>query len=158
MLRALTIRQPWSHAILHLGKDVENRSWRTHYRGLLLIHAAARSERNPGEMLAEYLNRPPSEQSLRDLPLACIVGVVYLSDCVRDSRSKWAHEGAWHWLLRNARAIEPVDCVGRLGLWTPSPSVMKNLPKWVREAGETPLERSRNRECRSTPPAQEHTR
>ncbi len=25
---ALTIRQPWAHAILHDGKHVENRSWR----------------------------------------------------------------------------------------------------------------------------------
>jgi len=25
---ALTIRQPWAHAILHAGKHVENRSWR----------------------------------------------------------------------------------------------------------------------------------
>jgi hypothetical protein len=45
MVKVLTIRQPWAHAILHLGKDVENRSWRTRYRGLLLIHAAARPER-----------------------------------------------------------------------------------------------------------------
>jgi len=133
MIKALTIRQPWAYAILHLGKDVENRSWRTHHRGPLLIHAAARPERNPGEMLAEYMNRPPSEQSLRDLPVGCIVGVVYLSDCIRDSKSKWANKGAWHWLLRSARAIEPVNCMGRLGLWTPSASVVNKLPKWLRE-------------------------
>ena len=84
-MKALTIKQPWAYAILRLGKDVENRSWRTHYRGPLLIHAAARPERNPRDILAEYLKRPPSEQSLRDLPVGCIVGVVYLSDCIRDS-------------------------------------------------------------------------
>jgi hypothetical protein len=32
--KALTIRQPWAHSIIHLGKDVENRSWRTDYKGI----------------------------------------------------------------------------------------------------------------------------
>jgi hypothetical protein len=26
--RALTVVQPWAHAIVHLGKDIENRSWK----------------------------------------------------------------------------------------------------------------------------------
>ncbi|MBL8866467.1 MAG: ASCH domain-containing protein, partial [Planctomycetia bacterium] len=37
---ALSIHQPWAHAILHFGKSVENRTWSTSYRGPLLIHAA----------------------------------------------------------------------------------------------------------------------
>jgi hypothetical protein len=59
-----------------------------------------------------------------------------MRDCIRDSKSKWASEGAWHWLLKNARAIEPVDCMGRLGLWTPSATIVKKLPKQVGEAGK----------------------
>jgi hypothetical protein len=39
-LPALSIRQPWVHAILHLGKDVENRKWPTRHRGPLVILAA----------------------------------------------------------------------------------------------------------------------
>ena len=38
-MRAITIRQPWAELILRGEKDVENRSWRTNHRGLLLIHA-----------------------------------------------------------------------------------------------------------------------
>ena len=37
--RAISIRQPWAYAILHLGKDVENRPMRTHCRGRILIQA-----------------------------------------------------------------------------------------------------------------------
>jgi len=133
LIKALTIKQLWAYVILRLGKDVENRSWQTHYRGPLLIHAAAPPERNPREILAEYMKRPPSEQSLGDLPVGCIVGVVH---CIRDSTSRWASEGPWHWLLRSARAIEPVDCMGRLGLWTPSATIVKKLPKQVGEAGK----------------------
>jgi hypothetical protein len=38
-MRALTVKQPWAWAILHAGKDIENRGWRTHYKGPLVIHS-----------------------------------------------------------------------------------------------------------------------
>ena len=131
-MKALTIRQPWAYAILHLGKDIENRSWRTHYRGPLLIHAGTHRSSSPSEMLAEHMRRPPSDESLRDLPRGYIVGVVYLEDCVRNSKSKWADRGQWHWVLRKPRAIRQVKCKGRLGTWTPTASVMRKLPKSLR--------------------------
>ncbi len=40
-LPVLSIRQPYAWAVVHGIKDIENRSWRTHYRGPLLIHASA---------------------------------------------------------------------------------------------------------------------
>ncbi len=129
-IKVLAIRQPWAYAILHLGKDVENRSWRTHYRGPLLIHAAYRRARNPREMLSEYMTRPPSEKSLRDLPIGRIVGVVDLVDCIKNSKGKWAERGAWHWVLKNPRPfLTPAECTGRLGLWTPPARVIRKLPK-----------------------------
>jgi len=85
-MKALTIRQPWAHAIMHLGKDVENRVWRTHYRGPLLIHAAAHHERHPREMLSEYMSRPPSTENLSDLPVGRIIGVAEVVDCVKNSK------------------------------------------------------------------------
>ena len=36
---ALSIQQPWCWAILHLGKDVENRGWWSGFRGRILLHA-----------------------------------------------------------------------------------------------------------------------
>lgn len=40
-MRAITVRQPWAWAIIHGGKDVENRSRNIagSYRGLVAIHA-----------------------------------------------------------------------------------------------------------------------
>lgn len=40
-MRILTVRQPWAHAIVHLGKDVENRTRNIagDYRGPVAIHA-----------------------------------------------------------------------------------------------------------------------
>ena len=38
--KAISIRQPWAWAIVHAGKDIENRDWSTRYRGPVCIHAA----------------------------------------------------------------------------------------------------------------------
>jgi hypothetical protein len=43
-LRGLTVQQPWADSIIYLGKDIENRTRRTTYRGLLLIHAGLRMD------------------------------------------------------------------------------------------------------------------
>ncbi len=40
-MKALSLRQPWAHAVIHLGKRIENRDWRgCSYRGEILIHAS----------------------------------------------------------------------------------------------------------------------
>ena len=33
-LKALTITPCWAHAVMHLGKKIENRKWAPSYRGL----------------------------------------------------------------------------------------------------------------------------
>ncbi len=38
-MRALTILQPWAEMIARGVKRVENRTWRTKYRGEIAIHA-----------------------------------------------------------------------------------------------------------------------
>lgn len=40
-MKAISIRQPWAWLIVNGFKDIENRSWRTKYRGPVLIHASA---------------------------------------------------------------------------------------------------------------------
>lgn len=39
-MKALSLRQPWAAAVMHLGKRIENRRWNTSFRGEFLIHAA----------------------------------------------------------------------------------------------------------------------
>lgn len=43
-MKALTIRQPWASLIAHGVKTIETRSWRTHYRGPIAIHAGATAD------------------------------------------------------------------------------------------------------------------
>jgi hypothetical protein len=63
-LKAISVRQPWAHAIIHLGKDVENRPWRRNYSGPLLIHASSYREPNPYDLLSESMTNPPPKSKL----------------------------------------------------------------------------------------------
>jgi hypothetical protein len=37
-MKTLSVVWPWPWLIMYGGKDIENRSWRTDYRGRILIH------------------------------------------------------------------------------------------------------------------------
>lgn len=123
----LSIRQPWPWAIFVLGKDVENRSWSTRYRGPILIHAGKhfypkeiREDVVDCAMMARKAGaRIPDQVTLHELKeqTGGIVGMATIMDCVRDSASPWAIPGEWHWLLANARPLPFWACKGRLGVF-----------------------------------------
>ncbi len=120
--RVLTVRQPWAWAIVQGAKDVENRSWRTSYRGALLIHAGQTVVRHAYAVVERLTEQSPPAPA--DITRGAIIGVVELVDCVTDADSPWADEGQWHWLLRDARPIQPAfPCPGRLNLWPPPPDL-----------------------------------
>lgn len=123
--RALTIRQPWASLVIHAGKDVENRGWRTRHRGELLIHAGLYRP-NGEEVDGLRIAYPELPQKL---PLGAIIGTVDLAGCVRDSDSEWAQEDAWHWLLSNPRPLDkPLYMPGKLGLWCPQTTDEERKP------------------------------
>ena len=55
--RLLTLRQPWAWLVVFGGKDVENRSWTTEYRGPILIHAGKEMTRREYKQTHEYALR-----------------------------------------------------------------------------------------------------
>lgn len=88
-MRCLSLWQPWASALACGSKMMETRSWRTSYRGPLLIHAAKR--RRVKEL--EYLRGWPSwvgalgpvlevGRPFTDLPYGAIVGVGELVGCI----------------------------------------------------------------------------
>lgn len=104
-MKAVSIHQPWAWAILHAGKDIENRSWPTSCRGPLLIHASKSKvsyDRESAGWRATYgCELPPWEE----LATGAILGVVDLVDCVpleQAGGSIWA-QGEWCWMLANSR-------------------------------------------------------
>lgn len=122
---ALSIRQPWAWCILHCGKDIENRSWPTRFRGTIALHAAQ------GLTVAEYEDclaavHAISEQHpfpcgttmppIRDLQRGGIVGTVDIVDCVSQSDSPWFF-GRYGFCLTNARPVEFIPLSGALGVF-----------------------------------------
>ncbi len=107
-MKAVSVHQPFAFAILHLGKSVENRSWRTHHRGPLLIHASKTRtsyDRVAPDFAARYGAGLPDWDSL---PTRAVVGVADVVDCIRsDQRAddKWAEKDCWCWVLANPRAF-----------------------------------------------------
>jgi len=58
-MKALSIRQPWAWLIIHGGKDIENRTWLTKYRGRILVHASqgmSRPEYEAAKIVADTNN------------------------------------------------------------------------------------------------------
>lgn len=110
-MKALSIRQPWAHAIIHMGKDIENRKWATEHRGPLLIHASKTPDQwRLGEWSAA--KRVDPEQ----LQYGGIIGIVDLVDCVTASSSSWFY-GPYGFVLANPRPLRFHECRGQLGLF-----------------------------------------
>lgn len=124
-MKTLTIRQPYAWLIVNGYKTVENRIWRTSYRGPLAIHAGLKIERDALEdVLAqcEELGEPATPAELHDMnTTGAIVGTVELVDCTltpTDSRDlEWHNPPAWAWILQHPKPIKPVPAKGKLGLW-----------------------------------------
>jgi hypothetical protein len=121
-VRVLTVRQPHAYLLIHgspnVGiKDVENRSRPTRYRGTLLIQASAKVDQTAYE---EYIADGVRLPAAGSLVTGAIIGSVQVIGCVRDSRSRWAIPGYWHWLTAAPRAADPVIPIkGQLSMYPP---------------------------------------
>lgn len=141
-MRILTVRQPWAWAIIHGGKDVENRvrNIAGDYRGPVAIHAGLQYDENwNSDALANVMNKHPGvwdePQPWRaqiGASTGAIIGVVDLvgvhysgingcgtgdGDGPIPMCSAWCEPIAHHLVLANPRPLaEPIPYRGALGL------------------------------------------
>jgi hypothetical protein len=111
-MKALSIRQPWAHLIANGIKTIENRTWRTDYRGPLLIHAGARWYDEP----VEDIERRYRITIPRELPLGGIVGIADLVGILEESNDPY-FVGPFGWVLKNALPLAFRAMPGQLGLF-----------------------------------------
>lgn len=126
-MKALSIIQPWASLIAVGIKDIENRTWRTNYRGEFLIHASAK--RLPAGWTAltseqyaaatRLVNPYGKENDVNQLPVSAIIGKARLVDCVLNHPSVWAEKGVWNWVLADVQLFSTpiLNVKGRLGFW-----------------------------------------
>ncbi|MGW5720788.1 ASCH domain-containing protein [Amycolatopsis sp. NPDC003865] len=116
------MRQPWATLIATGQKRVENRSWRTHYRGPLAIQAAVKHDP------AGWRHGASSGLDRRTVVRGAVVALVQLVDVVRDSTDPFAVPGRWHWILNDVVALDrPVPLLGTLGLFRAPAAVAEEI-------------------------------
>jgi hypothetical protein len=137
--RALTVKNPWAWAIIHAGKDVENRSRPTSHRGRLYIHAgkgyASDALKFPAFSTLD-LDFDVTGETRRGIDVrGLVIGTVDVIDChsardcwtgweAKDGEtheercSEWAMEDHYHWVLADPRPLAtPFPARGQLGIW-----------------------------------------
>lgn len=118
-MKALSIRQPWAWLIIHGGKDVENRSWHTKYRGRFLVHASKGMTRGEYDEALELVQDIGSMELYRRFPSfealqrGGIIGSVELVDSVDHSESPW-YMGQKGFLLRDPKPLPFMPLKGQL--------------------------------------------
>jgi len=113
-MKAISLYQPYASLIASGKKTIETRCWATRYRGDLLIASTLKPV-------------------VAGLPLGQALCIVEIFDCMpmrpyheADACCKW-YEGAWAWMLRNIRAIEPFAIKGGRGFYEvaiPAPTAL----------------------------------
>ncbi len=125
ILKVITIKQPFATLIAKGLKKYEFRTWKTKYRGEILIHAGKGIDKIAMKRY-EYLHF--------SFPKGCIIAKANLSDCVdidEEMRCKLKKENelvyyntiynkTWNgygFKLENRKELEPIYIKGKLGLW-----------------------------------------
>ena len=123
-MKALTIKQPWATLIMQKDKRFEFRSWKTNYRGDVLVHAGKCIDKEALERLKKYL---PDE-----LPLGKILGKVTITDCVpmseefakmlanenNDIYTSHSFSNNYGFKIENVEVFDtPIEAKGQLGFW-----------------------------------------
>jgi hypothetical protein len=135
---ALSVRQPWAWAIIHAGKDIENRAWTRvpkswrEKRGRVAIHAARGMTRREYENARRFMDGlgvevPPAHELRR----GGIIGSVEIAGIVEQSDSPW-FAGPLGLVPRNPHPCDFVPVMGRLGYfgWDRAPA--DSVPKTAR--------------------------
>jgi hypothetical protein len=130
-MKALSIKQPWVWAILNAGKDIENRSWKTSFRGSIALHASAKPNREA--RLPRGIRCP----DFGTLDTSSICGVALVVDITTKSRSKWFYHPDddhtnYGWVLADVTPlVAPIPCNGALNLWNVPPEIQRAIERQI---------------------------
>ena len=112
-MKALSVKQPWANWIIGGTKAIETRTWKTGFRGQLLICASKSIDALAARSDVEYHLGPRG----------AAIGIVDLVDCRLMTKADEpaamcpVTPGRYAWVLRNARPIKPFAVKGALGLY-----------------------------------------
>lgn len=114
-MKTLSVQQPWAWLLVNEFKDIENRTWQTHIRGKVQIHAGKKFDNEGYEFVKDEfpeINLPEKDQ----FETGGIVGEVEIVDCVQESDSPWFF-GPFGFVVKNGKPLQFVPCRGQLGFF-----------------------------------------
>lgn len=131
-LACLSISNPWAWLIVQGHKNLENRDWKTSYRGRILIHAGKKLDTNgfDGDALftpywyqagahpdvVACMPRHKTDYSNYTYQTGGIVGIATLVDVVSQSDSPW-FRGTYGFIFKDARPLPFIPLRGQLGVF-----------------------------------------
>jgi phage N-6-adenine-methyltransferase len=143
-LKAISLWQPWA-SLIPLGlKHYETRSWKTNYRGKLLICSTAKSTKTQYQQYLKICNEVElPEWNETNFPHGCAIAICDLVDCIEMTPEFIAQQsqteilcgdwqvGRYAWKLKNIQPItEPFAVKGKQGLFNiPSTNFESYLEK-----------------------------
>lgn len=124
-MKTLTIKQPFATLIVEGLKEYEFRTWKTNYRGEILIHAGKGVDKKAMKKY-EYLGL--------EYPKGCIIGKATITDCIKiddDARKILKEKNSiiysniidnkdWNgygFKLENVEKLENIEVCGKLSFW-----------------------------------------
>lgn len=124
-MKVITVKQPFASLIAAGIKEYEFRTWKTKYRGEILIHAGKGVNKKAMEKFKEYNLEYPS---------GCIIAKAEMTDCLlidTEARkmlneknslvySSVINHTEWEgygFKLENVKKINPIEVKGKLNLW-----------------------------------------
>jgi hypothetical protein len=138
-MKALSIKQPWAYFIAAGIKDIENRSWKTKFRGRIYIHVSAKMANfwlTPHySIVGDELNKISINDYEKTTGVfSAIIGEVDIVDCVINHPSIWSEktEGVlagnqffykdkpiYNWVLANPVLYDKpiLNVKGKLSFW-----------------------------------------
>ena len=122
-MKVHSIKEPWASLIINGYKEYEFRSWKTKYRGKILIHTSKGIDKKSIDRFKCYE---------LEYKYGVIIGEAKLIDCIKVdekfrnnlinensivySKSIYVEKYAWH--LTNIKKYDkPIEISGHLGLW-----------------------------------------
>ena len=121
-MKVLTLKQPWATLVAEGIKKYEFRSWKTKYRGKVLIHAGTGIDK---EDMEKYSNLD------LEFPSRKIIAIVEIEDCleldeklnkkiIEENNIAYGNKirTGYAWKLKNVKKIKyRKEVNGKLGLW-----------------------------------------
>ncbi len=124
-MKCITIKQPFASLIAEGLKEYEFRTWKTNYRGEILIHAGKTIDKKAMKKFERYN---------LEYPTGCIIAKANLTDCIKvddefkkvlKEENELVYSGVLNnkdciefgFKLENVKKIKNIEVNGKLSLW-----------------------------------------